>query len=868
MNLFNLKATIGVDNSKFNKGVQSSESAFSRFGGKVTGIIAGLGIAKLGTDMMKLGIQTNASLEQSGVAWTTLLGTQEKSKKMLDDITKFAASTPFSKMGVDEMAKQLNNADFKGQALFDQLRKFGDMGSAFGIQEDSLKEMVRQYSQVQQAGVAYTEDLNILQDRGIPIYKALAEVTGTNVAEVKKMASEGKISADIYNKAIDGIAKNTSGAMEAQSKTFNGMMSTVKDNFEMIIGKVMKPFFELAKGGLGIVADALDYVNTKLEESNSVWEAFGSMISDIFGGAEGTVNPFGYAINNIKRAIERLVDIIESNAMPIFQSLKDFFVSFGELIKPVIDSVIFFGQAAIVVVIDALGTLTEILGDAIDMLSDIGTTIYDAVAPAFEELFYYVDEYIGGIADLVTDTILPAISDLVKTVKDGFDKYILPVIQRAGDFIANKVVPLMTDAFKFLSETVVPKVKEVFENVWPKIQETVSNVIQVLQPILEAFMTTIENIWPVVEFLWGVVKRAFSGILDVVGWAIEKVVDIIKGFSEFLKFIFVDLPEFFSQLWTDIGDFFINGWNAIASFFTETIPSWIENIKNWFMGLPEWFGQLWEDVKTWFTTKWTEIWTYLSTNIPLWIQSVVDWFQELPYKIGYAIGQALGTIIEWGSNVWNYLSTNVPIWIENVVTWFSELPGRIWNWLTEVFNNVVQWGSDMISKGTQIATDFVNKVVQFISELPGKIWTWLTDIISKVGNWGSQIVSKGSKSASDFVARVVQFISELPGRIWNWLTQAASKVVNWGSDLVSKGAKAAGDLTKAIIDGVKGIPGEMVNIGKNIVEGLWNGIGNMVGWIGEKIRGFGKGVLDGLKDFFNIHSPSRVKRLPRISVMI
>ena len=56
----------------------------------------------------------------------------------------------------------------------------------------------RQYSQVKQAGLAYTEDLNILQDRGIPIYKALAEELDINTADVKKWASEGKISADIY----------------------------------------------------------------------------------------------------------------------------------------------------------------------------------------------------------------------------------------------------------------------------------------------------------------------------------------------------------------------------------------------------------------------------------------------------------------------------------------------------------------------------------------------------------------------------------------------------------------------------------------------------------------------------------------------
>jgi phage-related protein len=46
--------------------------------------------------------------------------------------------------------------------------------------------------------------------------------------------------------------------------------------------------------------------------------------------------------------------------------------------------------------------------------------------------------------------------------------------------------------------------------------------------------------------------------------------------------------------------------------------------------------------------------------------------------------------------------------------------------------------------------------------------------------------------------------------------------------------------------------------GKDLIKGLWNGISDMASWIGEKIKGFGKGVLDNLKSFFGIHSPSKV----------
>lgn len=273
----------------------SAESVSGRFSGlgkmaqsglKVVDKWAKIGataVAGLASGMIALGIKSNASLETSQVAWTTLLGTEEEAKNMLEDITKYAATTPFSKTGVDTMAKQLHNAGFEGQNLFNQLTKFGNMGSAFGIQEDSLKEMVRQYSQVQMAQVAYTEDLNILQDRGIPIFKGLAEVMGVNVAEVKNMASQGKITADIYNQALDSIASTTEGAMEKQSKTFSGMLSTIQDNVVNISQKIIQPIFGKVIEYMPLIIDLTDNFSANLDEGKGILDSIKESITTVFG---------------------------------------------------------------------------------------------------------------------------------------------------------------------------------------------------------------------------------------------------------------------------------------------------------------------------------------------------------------------------------------------------------------------------------------------------------------------------------------------------------------------------------------------------------------------------------------------------------
>lgn len=49
----------------------------------------------------------------------------------------------------------------------------------------------------------------------------------------------------------------------------------------------------------------------------------------------------------------------------------------------------------------------------------------------------------------------------------------------------------------------------------------------------------------------------------------------------------------------------------------------------------------------------------------------------------------------------------------------------------------------------------------------------------------------------------------------------------------------------------------MKEIGENIVKGLWNGVNDMIDWVVGKVKGFGKSVLNGIKDALGIHSPSR-----------
>lgn len=52
-------------------------------------------------------------------------------------------------------------------------------------------------------------------------------------------------------------------------------------------------------------------------------------------------------------------------------------------------------------------------------------------------------------------------------------------------------------------------------------------------------------------------------------------------------------------------------------------------------------------------------------------------------------------------------------------------------------------------------------------------------------------------------------------------------------------------------------PSSLISIGTNLIKGLWQGISNVTGWITDKIKSFGKSVIDSIKGIFGIHSPSK-----------
>ena len=524
--LKDLKVKISLDTSQFQKEIDnvgrqtsSLSSTIQKVGGVVAGAFATKAVIDFGKKVAGVGIEYNALRETSKATWETLLGSQDAAIEQLERIEKFAASTPYSKMGVDTMAKHLHNAGFEGQAVFDKLTEIGNMGSAFGVQEESLIEMVRQFSQVQQAGTAYTEDLNILQERSIPILEALAEQTGLTVAEIKNMASEGKISADMYNQALESIATTTDGAMKLQSETFSGMMSTLQDNLSTLSGLLTEQVFEALKG-------LVEWLNPGIEKFNEIYKETGSFTEALKGALEqiGLEDWVEFA-EKVKDMYDRVKELTEA-----FFENEELLTLVAIGVGTLTAAIVAFNAATIISTASMVAQ--EVILNAMIIAETIATAATTALATAMAFLTSPITLVILIIGALI------AIIYLLITHWDEVKE----AAAKCWDWIVQK----WQGACEWFKNTVIEPLKKWWNDFWGGIKTWASEAWEGIKGIWNACVgwfndTIINPVKTKFSELWNGIKEFLSNPLEGIkgmfrnafNWIIDKMNWVIDGLNKF-----------------------------------------------------------------------------------------------------------------------------------------------------------------------------------------------------------------------------------------------------------------------------------------------------------------------------------------------
>ena len=226
--------------------------------GKLGGLVGIGSIGMIGKEVIGLGDK----LEQANISFEVMLGSADKAKKMLADLSEFAQKTPFELQGIRDSAKQLMAMGIPAEKMIKTLKVLGDISAGTGA---PLQQIAYAYGQVATAGVATTQDMNQLVNAGIPIWKELGKVVGVTASEVKKMVEGRQITFEQVETALTNMTEKGgqfADLMEAQSHTLTGQWNAFKDSLGAIGEKIGLAIIPVFKTLLGVVNGLMDFFST------------------------------------------------------------------------------------------------------------------------------------------------------------------------------------------------------------------------------------------------------------------------------------------------------------------------------------------------------------------------------------------------------------------------------------------------------------------------------------------------------------------------------------------------------------------------------------------------------------------------------
>ena len=227
------------------------------------------------TNLAKIGLDYNSQMEQYTTNFTTMLGSQEAAVQKVEDLKKFAASTPLS---MDDLAKGTQTLlafGVESENSTGILRQLGDiaLGNA-----DKMQRLSTAFGKATAAGKLSGEVVQQMIDAGWNPLIQISQAAGETMEETQKRMSAGAISVEELQAAMEAVTTGTgqfAGGMESASKTTQGLISTLQDNVKSKIGEAFQSVSNILQSE--VLPRAIEFVNSI--NVDSVIESVNGLVS-------------------------------------------------------------------------------------------------------------------------------------------------------------------------------------------------------------------------------------------------------------------------------------------------------------------------------------------------------------------------------------------------------------------------------------------------------------------------------------------------------------------------------------------------------------------------------------------------------------
>lgn len=718
MDLFNLKATLAMDSTDYDRGIDTAEKKVGGLKSTITKLGIGTAVAGIGKAAIGVGQDFEAGMSQVAATMgisSDAVRRNEGDFKLLSDAAKEAGSTTqFSatqsaealnylalagndaQTSVSLLPTVLNAAAAGGLELGYASDLITDSMSALGLETEDTTTFVDQLAKTSQKSntslgqlgeailtvggtakklqggtVELNTALGILADNGIKgaeggtalrnVILSLSAPTDTAAKELKKLG------VNAYD--ANGNFRSLDDIFIDLNKSTNGLSEAAKNQaFTKIFNKT-----------------DLKAVEALLANAGGRFDELSGAIEQSGGAAEEMAKTMN---TNLKGALTTLGSALEGMGITIYETFKE----------PLTNAV----NSAATAIQDLIKAFNE--GKLDKTIAAIGSALAGVITYMAIMKGYTIVTSVLGIAKALFTAVT-----MIKSVSGAMAILNTVLLANPIGLVVGAISALVA-AFVYLWNT-----SDGFRNFW----------IELWNNIKEFTGTTIETI-----------KNFFT----------QTIPQAIDNMILWFQTLPTRIGEWLQQTITGVSEWATNMWNTAV----ETGSNFLTGIITWFQELP---GKIyyWLGYAIGYVIGWAvDMWNKAGETGEKFIQNITTWFQQLPTKIKTWFDNTVQKASEWLASMNAKAKETGTQFINSIVSWFQQLPTKVKTWFDNTIQKAIQWKNDMIQKAKDTGREFGKWLEDSLKDLPNKMKDIGKNIVD--GVW------KGIQNAKDwFMGNVKSF---------------------------------------------------------------------------------------------------------------
>lgn len=312
-------------------------------------------------------VRMAADLEQVTLSFEVMLGSAERAGKLVGDLRRFAAETPFNSADTIQAARQLMAYGIASDEVVKTLRVLGDVTSGVGA---DLNHVAYIYGTLASQGRAFSKDIYQFTNIGIDLLPGLAKEFGRSTGEVMKLVEEGRVGLPQVGRALEalrGPGGRFANMMARQSQTARGLYEIARDAFD--IAKTRFGQIVIDEMGLKDAARDVEQFSKRLGAGLDRVRPFVRLVGDLGRAVVQVGYELGRAALNAAEFGGGLLSAGFPEAARAAEAFRTLLRDASRFkIDPLVVNDLFFGSAK---------ALTEVLASALDGIASMGEALRD-----------------------------------------------------------------------------------------------------------------------------------------------------------------------------------------------------------------------------------------------------------------------------------------------------------------------------------------------------------------------------------------------------------------------------------------------------------------------------------------------------------